>query len=197
MAVPPPPDIMTSNHPKALLRAQMRSARRDFAARAPAVMPPPAFVALLRARPGTIVASYLPMVDEADPGRLTAAAASQGHPVALPHVTDRQAPMRFLRWSPGEPVETGRYGLRQPRADAPELSPDIILTPLVAFDRQGARLGQGAGYYDRAFAAEPAALRIGVAWAMQQVEALPVDPWDISLHAVITEQGWIGFGVDR
>jgi 5-formyltetrahydrofolate cyclo-ligase len=68
--------------------------------------------------------------------------------------------------------------------------PDIILTPLLGFDHLLHRLGQGAGHYDRAFAALPGARRIGVAWSVQHVDPLPTDPWDVPLHAVITEQGW-------
>ena len=58
-------------------------------------------------------------------------------------------------------------------------------------DRRGNRLGQGAGQYDRAFAAHPAAWRIGVAWSVQQVDALAPDPWDVPLHAIVTESEWI------
>ncbi|MFZ8396223.1 5-formyltetrahydrofolate cyclo-ligase, partial [Staphylococcus aureus] len=73
----------------------------------------------------------------------------------------------------------------------PEVKPDIILTPMLAFDAKLDRLGQGAGYYDRAFATFPDAWRIGVAWSVQQVESLPTEAWDMPLHAVITECGWI------
>ena len=66
----------------------------------------------------------------------------------------------------------------------------MILTPLLAFDAALNRLGQGAGHYDRAFAANAGAWRIGVAWSVQRVETLPADPWDVPLHNIITEQGW-------
>ena len=85
----------------------------------------------------------------------------------------------------------GPHGLSQPAVDAIELRPDIILTPLVAFDARLNRLGQGAGYYDRAFERFPDAWRIGVAWSVQQVADVPTEPWDKPLHAVVTEQGWI------
>ena len=104
---------------------------------------------------------------------------------------DRETPLRFLEWQHDAPLATGPFRLRQPDADAPERVPDLILTPLVAFDRTLARLGQGAGHYDRAFAAYPNAHRIGVAFSVQEVERLPVDPWDVPLHAIITEQEWI------
>ena len=85
----------------------------------------------------------------------------------------------------------GPFGLLQPPGDAEEVVPDLILTPLVAFDRTLARLGQGAGHYDRAFARFPNARRIGVAFSVQQVDRLPTDPWDMPLHAIITEREWI------
>ena len=99
--------------------------------------------------------------------------------------------MRFLAWATGDDLVPGPFGLFQPHHEAPDLAPDIILTPLLAFDSKLDRLGQGAGYYDRAFAQFPHALRIGVAWNVQCVDALPVDPWDMPLDAVITESGWI------
>jgi len=99
--------------------------------------------------------------------------------------------MRFLAWETEATLVAGPFGLSQPAADAIELRPDVILTPLVAFDAKLDRLGQGAGYYDRAFERFPDAWRIGVAWSMQQVEHLPTEPWDMRLHAVVTEQGWI------
>ena len=109
----------------------------------------------------------------------------------LPHVVDRATPLRFLSWDAGTALIAGPFGLRQPDATAPGCSPDIILTPLLGFDRQGGRLGQGAGHYDRAFAALPHAWRIGVAWSVQELGAVPSDPWDVPLHAIATEREWI------
>ena len=99
--------------------------------------------------------------------------------------------MRFLAWAEGTALVAGPFGLRQPPADAAALAPDLILTPLLAFDAKLDRLGQGAGYYDRAFAQFPDARRIGVAWDVQRVDALPVDAWDMPLHAIVTEREWI------
>jgi len=175
---------------KKALRARMRAARIAFAADAAApIIVPDAFRA--RLRPGLIVTSYIPLAGEADPSPLARAAAEAGCALALPHVTTRDRPMRFLGWAGDTALEPGPMGLSQPEDAAMELAPDIILTPLVAFDRELNRLGQGAGYYDRAFARFPAAWRVGIAWSMQQVERLPCDPWDVPLHAIATEQEWI------
>ena len=175
---------------KAALRAQMRVARDAFvASRRPAITVPDA----LRARfgHGVTLTSYVPIGSEADPSSLARAATEAGCVLALPHITTRCEPMRFLAWETEATLVAGPFGLSQPAADAIELRPDVILTPLVAFDAKLDRLGQGAGYYDRAFERFPDAWRIGVAWSMQQVEHLPTEPWDMRLHAVVTEQGWI------
>lgn len=175
---------------KTILRARLRAERDSFVAtHAAAIVPPPQFLALLA--PGLTVASYVPLGSEADPALLARAAVERGGTIALPHVVNRSEPMRFLAWDAQSELIAGRYGLSQPHHDAPVLAPDIILTPLLGFDAGLERLGQGAGYYDRAFAAFPHAHRIGVAWDVQRVDALPVDAWDVPLHAVITESGWI------
>ncbi|GAA3272159.1 hypothetical protein GCM10020258_48030 [Sphingomonas yabuuchiae] len=141
--------------------------------------------------PHQIIAAYRPLGAEADPALWVEAALHAGATIALPHVTDRASPIRFLTWADGEDLNVGAFGLHQPAPDAPECRPDIILTPLVGFDRRGNRLGQGAGHYDRAFAANPDAWRVGIAWSVQEVEELVPDSWDVPLHAIATESEWI------
>lgn len=186
MAVPPPspaPD-------KPALRRWLRAARDAFVASGPAAIEPPApFLALLRS--GTVVASYRPIGSEADPKNLIEAALARGCTLALPHVVDRAGALRFLSWHPDHALHPGPFGLQQPHSDRGEVRPDIILAPLLGYDHALRRLGQGAGHYDRAFAALPDAMRVGIAWSVQHVDPLPIDPWDVPLHAVITEQGWI------
>lgn len=173
---------------KRKLRARMRAERDAFAMSCDAVIAPP-HLFLERLRPGVTVASYIAVGSEADPSPLAAAARAAGASVALPHVVSRAGTMRFLRWDVGDALPEGPFGLRQPLETAPECEPDVILTPLVAFDDALNRLGQGAGHYDRAFAAHPGAWRLGVAWAMQQLLMIDTDPWDVPLHAVATERG--------
>ncbi|MHA6722803.1 5-formyltetrahydrofolate cyclo-ligase [Sphingomonas sp. RS2018] len=175
---------------KRILRARMRAERDAFALDSDAMIAPPAAF-LDRLAPGRIVASYIPVGSEADPSPLAAAARAAGCIVALPHVESREAPMRFLLWDERDPLLPGPFRLRQPAADAAVAIPDLILTPLVAFDDALNRLGQGAGHYDRAFAAHPEAWRLGVAWAMQQLLSLDTDDWDVPLHAVATERGLV------
>ena len=142
--------------------------------------------------PVETIAGYVAIGSEADPAALLAQAHGQGKTIALPYVERMAVPMRFLRWSPGEPLKQGRRGLFQPDpATAPEVAPDLFLAPLVGFDRRLHRLGQGAAYYDRAFARVPDAVRVGIAWSVQEVDMVPDDPWDVPLHAVLTEREWI------
>ncbi|MBR0551445.1 5-formyltetrahydrofolate cyclo-ligase [Stakelama marina] len=174
---------------KQALRAKMRAERDRFAASNQMVIMPPRAL-LTRLKPGLIVASYHPIGAEADPSHLHMAAHDAGARLALPHVTGKATPMRFLAWHPDHDLAEGPFGLRQPLGDE-ELAPDIILTPLIAFDRDLNRLGQGAGHYDRAFAQYPRAWRLGVAWSVQQTDSLPSDSWDIPLHAIVTERAYL------
>ncbi|MDB5704987.1 MAG: 5-formyltetrahydrofolate cyclo-ligase [Sphingomonas bacterium] len=175
---------------KPALRARIRAERdRFFAAHPPAIEPPPAL--LSRFQHGVTVASYVPVGSEADPSPVARAAVERGCAIVLPHVTVRSKPMRFLAWDSEEDLIPGPFGLHQPHHESAALVPDIVLTPLLAFDSHLNRLGQGAGYYDRAFAQFPEALRIGIAWSVQQVESLSAEAWDVPLHAVLTERDWI------
>jgi 5-formyltetrahydrofolate cyclo-ligase len=175
---------------KPALRAKLRADRDLFAAESvSAILSPSSFYD--RLQPGAMVATYCPVGSEADPTQLAAAAAERGCRLALPHIVDRASPIRFLAWELGEALVTGPFGLRQPAESRDEVAPDVILTPLLGFDRRLNRLGQGAGHYDRAFARYESAWRVGVAWAVQEVPAIPADIWDVPLHAIITEEGML------
>jgi 5-formyltetrahydrofolate cyclo-ligase len=169
----------------------MRARRDAFVAErisrgdSPAIQPSREILTLFK--PGMVVASYIALGSEADPAPVAAAARYAGCIIALPHVTSKAAPMRFLRHDAGDVLEIGAFGLSQPHAAAPQISPDLVLIPLIACTRGGIRLGQGAGHYDRALAALPDARRIGIAWSCQIVEDLPQDAWDVPLHAILTE----------
>jgi len=143
--------------------------------------------------PGPIVAVYRAIGSELDVDALSRALIEAGRELCLPVVIERDAPMVFRRWSPGEPLELDEAGVPAPFPLAAVVEPDLILTPLLAFDDRGGRLGQGGGYYDRTFAARPGVARIGFAYAGQQVDHLPVEPHDIRLHGVLTETGYRPF----
>ncbi|MGV8929469.1 MAG: 5-formyltetrahydrofolate cyclo-ligase [Brevundimonas sp.] len=143
--------------------------------------------------PGRIVAVYRAIGSELDVEALSHALIRAGRELCLPVVIERQAPMLFRRWSPGDPLELDEAGVPAPFPLAGVVDPDLILTPLLAFDDRGGRLGQGGGYYDRTFAARPEVTRVGFAYAGQAVEDLPVEPHDIPLHGVLTETGYRPF----
>ncbi len=143
--------------------------------------------------PGRIVAVYRAIGSELDVEALSWALIEAGRELCLPVVVERDAPMTFRRWSPGEPLELDEAGVPAPFPLAEVVEPNLILTPLLAFDARGGRLGQGGGYYDRTFAARPGVTRIGFAYSGQEVEHLPVEPHDIRLHGVLTETGYRPF----
>lgn len=143
--------------------------------------------------PGRIVAVYRAIGSELDVDALSLALSRAGRELCLPVVMERDAPMIFRRWSPGEPLELDEAGVPAPLPLAEIVDPDLILTPLLAFDAEGGRLGQGGGHYDRTFAARPGVTRVGFAYAGQEVERLPVEAHDIRLHGVLTETGYRPF----
>jgi 5-formyltetrahydrofolate cyclo-ligase len=175
---------------KKQLRGDMRRVRGGFVARARPTIAVPAPLCALFA-PGMVVAAYVAVGSEADPGPLIAAARAAGCRIALPHVIDRATALVFVPWDEGVALVDGPFRLRQPALGDERLAPDLVLTPLVAFDRALNRVGQGAGHYDRAFADHPHATRIGVAWSVQEVADIEPDAWDAPLHAIVTEQEWI------
>lgn len=167
----------------AALDARSRQSFDAGAALADAVLrdiPPP---------PGAVVSGFWPIGDEIDIRPLLTALAARGHVLALPETGKRGTPLIFRRWQPSEALVSGRFGTMHPTGDP--IAPDFVLTPLLAFDRRGNRLGYGAGYYDRTFAALPHAFRLGCAFAFQESHAVPAGPGDQRLDAVATERGII------
>ncbi len=143
----------------------------------------------LAPRPGQIVAGFWPLPGEIDLRPLLHALVERGNPVCLPHTPARGNPLRFCAWKPGDRLRPGRFGTLA--ADGPVLVPDLLLVPLLAFDRTGARLGYGGGYYDRTLAGLPGRMAIGCAFAAQEVALVPTEPTDIRLNAIATERALI------
>ena len=111
-------------------------------------------------------------------------------PIAVPVVDGRD--LRFAEYRRGERMSRNRFGIAEP-AQPGFVTPSVVLAPLVAFDGSGRRLGMGGGYYDRYFAATPTPARIGIAHECQRAATLPATPSDVSLTAVVTENGWQSF----
>lgn len=187
---------LTESLDKNALRLSARAARAAFVTELDPLAHRIAFRALptpLRAllADRSCVALYAQVSDEAPALRLAEALIALGKTLCLPCVTDRLGTMEFRAWVPGDEMDHGRFGTRHPCDAAPVRHPDVIIAPLIAFDSELMRLGQGGGYYDRAFARYENALRIGLAWSIQQMDHVPADPWDVPLHAVMTERSII------
>jgi len=184
---------------KQALRAEMRQARRDYAAsldestRALLFRRPPLPVMELIPA-GAIVGVYYDIPGEAPARAYARFLCEQGHTVALPAFTGKTAPMHFREWSDPfaeSDLENGPFG-PQPVADNGEVHPAVLFVPLVAFTETGERMGQGAAHYDGWLANNPGVTAIGMAWDMQKVEHLPTEPHDIPLSAIVTPSQFYG-----
>lgn len=177
---------------RAALRTQVRAARRARyeAGTPPIPLHPELAERLLQAR---CVGGYCPMRFEADPMPILEWCHAQGLNTALPYIAERGARMEFRGWSPGEALERTSFSFMQPFASAAVAVPDLLLMPLVGFDASGNRLGQGAGHYDRYLEAHPTIRPIGFGFSVQQLDAIPAEPWDVPLESMVTEQGFVNF----
>jgi 5-formyltetrahydrofolate cyclo-ligase len=133
----------------------------------------------------------MPMKSEINPLPLMRKLAAAGVRLALPVVAGPGKPLIMRAWGFGEPLVAGVWGIREPGPAAPEVAPDIVIVPLLAFDRAGQRIGYGAGYYDMTIAAlraRQAVVAIGVAFAAQEIAAVPATARDAPLDLVLTER---------
>jgi 5-formyltetrahydrofolate cyclo-ligase len=140
--------------------------------------------------PGMVVSGYAPIRSEIDPMPLMLKLAAQGAGLALPTVTARGQSLAFRAWSPRDKMVLGQLGILEPSPAAAEVIPDVMLVPLAAFDRLGHRIGYGAGHYDRSLAhlrKSKAITAIGIAFAAQEIEAVPALSHDVPLDYVLTE----------
>lgn len=136
------------------------------------------------------VSAYWPLDAELDPRPVIEALHAAGHPVGLPVVVGTAQPLVFRRWQPGMSLEQGSFRVMVPPPESPQLVPAIMLAPLLAFDAAGYRLGYGGGFYDRTIAKLRSAgplLVIGLAYAAQEVPAVPHEPTDQPLDWIVTE----------
>jgi 5-formyltetrahydrofolate cyclo-ligase len=141
--------------------------------------------------PGVVVSGFMPLKSEINPLVLMQKLAEQGARLALPRIVGRGAPLSMRAWEFGGPLDRGQWGIREPKADAPEVDPDVLLVPLLAFDRAGYRIGYGAGYYDMTISAlrsRKPVTAVGLAFAAQEVPEIPNTPRDERLDLVLTER---------
>jgi 5-formyltetrahydrofolate cyclo-ligase len=168
-----------------VLRDALAAEERKAAAEAIAARKFPLAIA-----PGTIVSGFMPLKSEINPLPLLQKLGEAGARLALPAIAGRGKPLIMRAWEFGAPFDRGQWGIREPKPDAPEVEPDILLVPLLAFDRAGYRLGYGAGYYDmtihRLRTLQPITA-VGIAFAAQEVPKIPTTPRDERLDLVLTE----------
>lgn len=193
--MPPPalagPPNLSIQAEKAALRADLAARRADvtdpdagarLAARFPDALVPPT---------GAVVSAFLRFRSEIDPAPLMARLAAAGAHLALPRTPPRMSAggLVFHAWRPGDPLVRSAFGVLEPSQDAPVVEPDIVLTPLLGFDRAGGRIGYGRGHYDRTLAAlrqRRPIVAVGLAFAAQEVGAIPMEPTDQRLDWIVT-----------
>lgn len=137
------------------------------------------------------------MAEEIDPRPLLRALGEAGCRLALPALAGEGRPLDFRAWAPGDALFPAALGTREPLQDKPLLEPQVLLVPLLAFDGEGFRLGYGGGFYDRSLAllrGRSDILAVGLAYAAQQVAAVPHDGNDQRLDAMVTEAAVLRFG---
>lgn len=134
------------------------------------------------------VAGYWPVGGEIDGRPLLAALAKAGRTICLPRMETRAGPARFIAWRGAEALSADAFGVPSPPPTGADLSPRLLLVPLLAFDRSGGRLGQGGGHYDRIISLYRAhgCVAAGLAYAEQEMERVPTGAHDAHLDWVIT-----------
>lgn len=174
---------------KAVLRRQLRARRRDIDRRDERSAM--AAVHLTKSVLWTgRIALFHAIGSEISTKRLLEAAWAQGLEVALPVVVGKDQPLSFRRTTSQTPLVEGAFGVMEPQSDDVLEDLDLVVVPSLGFDRQGGRLGYGGGYYDRTLA-PLRAYRLLLAFADQELEAIPMGPHDARMDAVVTETGWI------
>ncbi|GHF00244.1 5-formyltetrahydrofolate cyclo-ligase [Aliiroseovarius zhejiangensis] len=143
---------------------------------------------------GKVLSGYMPIRTEITPVPVMAAMSAHG-PVCVPVIGKPGEPLRFALWTPECEMVEGAFGAFIP-ATRQFVEPEVLIVPLLAFDRKGGRLGYGGGFYDRTLEGlrdKRPTLAIGYAYSGQEVDAVPLEPTDQLLDAIVTEDGvhWV------
>jgi len=141
--------------------------------------------------PGMIVSGFMPLKSEINPLPLMRKLSEGGASLALPAIAGRGKPLNMRAFAFGDELNSGQWGIREPKPGAMEVAPDIMLVPLLAFDRDGKRIGYGAGYYDMTiakFRSLKPVITVGIAFAAQEIAEVPVTERDVRLDLVLTER---------
>ena len=170
---------------------EAHAAAAAIAARGPALVERIA-IDLQLANP--VVSVYWPIRSELNTRPLIDALCAKGVTVGLPIMHKVRQPLVFRAFTPGDDLVKGPFGLQEPSDDKPLLTPDIVFSPLAAFDRRGFRLGYGGGIYDATLSglrARGRVVAVGLAYACQEAEAIPTEPHDQRLDHLLTERDLI------
>lgn len=177
---------------KIQLRAKMKVLRKTLKAENPDAINLVAenLPDCLQSLPVKFVSSYVPIGSEVDPTLLAQKLTREGRELCLPRLSSGVEELRFFAWNFGDPLESGPFSLIQPVGMSERVFPNLLLVPLLAFDRKGSRLGYGKGYYDRAIESLRNQSKItlcGVGFSGQEVSTVPKERHDQKLDWVITE----------
>lgn len=180
--------------PKFILRERMKAERKAAAKTRPdaAIHAARNFMSAIERPKDAVIGVYYPIGDELNTEPLTAALVEEAVQIALPVVTGKKLPLTFKAYTPGDTLIDGAYGELVPGESAALTPPDIVVVPLLAFTRDGGRLGYGGGYYDRTLELlrkTGALLAVGYAYGAQEVDGLPLSPLDQPLDWIVTERG--------
>jgi 5-formyltetrahydrofolate cyclo-ligase len=181
---------------KRALRARMKAWRSGLAApqmaRAADALAKHGLAFLPALAPTAIVSGFASLPDELRAWPLLRQLRADGYRLCLPVMQGKDRPLIFRAWSPGDAMDSAVWGIAEPKVDKPELEPDIVLVPLLAFDAAGWRLGYGGGYYDRTLgllrAGKPI-VAVGLAYDEQRIDAVPHLDYDERLDWVLTPSG--------
>ncbi|MBI4921832.1 MAG: 5-formyltetrahydrofolate cyclo-ligase [Devosia nanyangense] len=140
--------------------------------------------------PRDIVAGYWRIKDEMDCQPILIRLMDSFQPVCLPVVLGDEEPLELRLWEQGAALYEAGFGTLAPSELSPQVEPDVIIMPLLGFDKRGTRLGYGGGYYDRTLVRLGKKPRlVGIAFAAQELDAIPREPHDVPLDVIVTEQG--------
>jgi 5-formyltetrahydrofolate cyclo-ligase len=175
------------------LRRRLRARRarfRDPGRRRATVAAGRHLLSLLAPTKPASIACFWPLPGEFDTRRILHKLADRGFDLCLPRVVGRNMPLEFRRWRPGDVLQCDSFGVRTPVVAKPELVPNIIVTPLLAVDRSGQRLGYGGGYYDRTLASlreQGDVTAVGIGFDFQYFHRIPHDLSDQPVDWLVTE----------
>jgi len=187
------PSSETLKTQKQALRRVLTRRRAEACAASPnaAALLSALFLSALTPPAAALVSTYRARAEELNPAPLGAALQSLGHSLCLPVVTGKGHSLQFRAYSAGDLLHTGAWNIEEPLPTAPVVEPDILLVPLLGFDRRGYRLGYGGGYYDRTINGlrlRRQILAIGIGYAAQEMPHIPCASSDAPLDIIVTEQ---------